>query len=481
MKTSMRKFARLLLPALSLLAAACSPAEKEKTITIIAVNDIHGGIDNFPSLATLVGEYRTARPGRVLLIDAGDRWTGNPYVDLHPDRGYPMVELMNTLGFDLSTYGNHEFDFGLDILAERVRQSAFPYTAANIDSNGSALPQPDPYRCFDVDGVRICFMGLITTARAGYPDGFVHNFGSIRFSHPVSTALGYRHLKDSCNVLIGLTHIGYELDSVLALQMPELDVIIGGHSHSELPGGKLIDRTLVTQAGSRLHYADIITLTLQGGKLVKKESALVRLDTIAPDPVYTAMIDRYKQIPELSAVQGTLADDFDKWGVMNMVNDMIRQRTGADFSVYNWGGIRVESLSKGPVTLADIYSIEPFGNSVNIVKMTTGQIKELILNKFNSTGKESHRADLYPSGFTYHVRTNLRGDGVDVLFDAGRPLSDDKLYNVAMSDYVATAYNFSAAGTGQSTGIMLTEMLIDHLRKNSPLHGDNTPRVTIGH
>ncbi len=471
-------FARLFLALATVAAVACAPAPQK--ITIIAVNDIHGSMDNFPSLATLVNRYRAADPAHTLLIDAGDRWTGNPFVDLDAERGQPIILLMNKLGFNLASHGNHEFDFGLEVLAKRIGESQFPYVGANIDSNGSLLPQPEPYRCFEIDGAKICVLGLISTARGGYPDGFVENFGSIRFSHPVATALGYRNLRDSCDVLVALTHMGYELDSVLALQMPELDLIIGAHTHSVLPHGSVVSRTLVTQGGSRLQYADVITLTLRRGKLVKSESSLVRLDTIAPDPEFAALVQSYKNRPELNEVQGTTGMSLDRSGVMNMVSDLVRKRAGTDFVLYNWGGIRVDSLRKGEVTLADVYSIEPFGNSINIVKMSLGQIKEIILNKFNSTGKESHREDLYPSGFTYHVRTNLKGDGIDVIIETTAKPSPTGLYTVAMSDYLSETYTFSAAGTGEPTGLMLAPLLIEHFHKNSPVHGDNTPRITIG-
>ncbi len=476
--------ARVLIPcvcifAFALLAAACGGG-RETTITVIAVNDVHGGIDRFPCLATLVEQYRGQGAERVLLIDCGDRWTGNPYVDLTSERGYPIVELENTLGFDLATYGNHEFDFGLEVLAKRVQETEFPYICANLDANGSVLPQPEPYMIFDVDGIKVGFIGLITTARGGYPDGFQHNFGPLKFSHPVATALKYKYLRQDCDVLAAVTHIGYDLDSVLAVQMPELDLIVGGHSHTVAPDNDKIGNAVVTQAGSRLQYANVIELRMKGKKLAGIDTRLVKLDTLPVDPQYVEMIEGYKNRPELNEVVGTLGMDLDKSGVMNLVTDLVRRTTGADMALQNWGGIRVDSLPKGDVRLVDIYTMEPFGNSIHIVRMTPAQIKEIILNKFNSAGKEGHQADLYPSGFTYRVVTDAKGEGTDVAIKTPARIGADGTYKVAMSDYVATAYNFSAAGTGEPTGIMLSKLLIEYFNNNSPVMGNNAMRVTIG-
>ncbi len=471
------KLSRLLLSAMLFAAVSCAP--RERTITIIAVNDVHGSIDNFPRLATLVERYRQADPSRVVVLDAGDRWTGNPYVDMYPERGLPVIELENKLGIDLATHGNHEFDFGLDVLTERVKQSRVPYVVANLDSNGSSLPQPPATFCIDAGGVKLCFIGLITTSRAGYPDGFVENFGTIKFSNPLSTALKYKHMKDSCDVLIALTHIGFELDSILATQMPELDLILGGHSHTVVGDDKFVGRTLVTQTGSRLKYANVITLTMRGGELQKVSGRLVGLDTITPDPAYAAMVDKYYENPAMLEVVGGLATPLTKTGVMNLVTDMIRNRVGTDMVLYNWGGIRVDSLPAGPVTVARVLAMEPFGNTVHILDMTPAQLSQLILNKFNSQGGESHQEDLSPSGFTYKIVTDSRGDGIRVDIDTRAKLSPRGTYRVAMSDYVAQSYAFDLAGTGRPTDIVVSGLIIDHLKKHGTVSSDNQERVGI--
>ena len=117
----MKRFFAAFAAASVILLAGCAG---ERRVVIVSTNDIHSSIDNFPRLATLVEELRAAEGAdRVLLVDAGDRWTGNPFVDLASPPLYPIVELMNELGYDVATLGNHEFDWGQRLLQPEERRT----------------------------------------------------------------------------------------------------------------------------------------------------------------------------------------------------------------------------------------------------------------------------------------------------------------------------------------------------------------------
>ena len=466
MKRSISKLRILLFIALPALAASCCG---EKTVTIISTNDIHGGIDRFPSLATLVKEYRATDSARLLLIDAGDRWTGNPYVDLAEKRGYPIIELMNALGYQAATLGNHEFDRGQALLQERIEESRFPNLVANMRSSDSArLRALPPYKIFDVDGVRIALLGLLTTYPNGHPVGKDELFTGLAFPDPEPTALSYKNLRDSSDLFVALTHIGVESDSLLATRMPELDLIIGGHSHTVLPdGGKPVNGVLVTQTGKGLKYAGITTVTLRCGKVKKIDNRLVRLDTVAPDPEFAAMVETYKSAPALQKSVGSTRTDLLKEDLAGIFGDVMRRAAGAQFSFYNLGGVRVDTLPAGPVTVAEVFGMEPFGSTVYTLEMTGDQLRELLLNKFNSEGNESHSIDLYPSGLDYTVLMDDAGEGVDVLFTPH--LTPGKKYKVALSDYVQGAYDYSLRGTASPTDLILTDLLTDYFGKNDPI------------
>ena len=461
------------------LCIAVSSCCREKTVTIISTNDIHGGIDHFPSLATLVNEYRTNDSAHLLLIDAGDRWTGNPYVDLAEKPGYPIIELMNALGYQAATLGNHEFDRGQALLQERIEESRFPNLVANMQSGDSAdLKTLSPYRIFDIEGTRIALLGLLTTYPNGHPVGKDELFTGLTFPDPEPTALSYKQLRDSCDLFVALTHIGVEQDSLLAVQMPELDLIVGGHSHTVLAnGGKNVNGVVITQTGKGLKYAGITTITLCGKKIKKIDNRLVKLDTVAPDPQFAAMIENYKAAPALKKVVGTTQIDLLKRDLAGIFGDVIRNATGARFAFYNMGGVRKDTLPAGAITVADIFGMEPFGSTPYTLEMTENQIKELLLNKFNSEGNESHRIDLYPSGMDYTVLTNDSGDGVDILFSP--KLIPGKTYKVALSDYVQGAYNYSLRGTALPTEQILTDLLTEYFEKKSPISQVASPRGKI--
>ena len=123
---------------LLLCAALCACAPREKVVIILSTNDIHAQIQNFPQLATAVAECRDT--ASVILVDAGDRWTGNAYVDQAEGRR-PVLELMNELGYDVATLGNHEFDVGQQTLAEAIGYCRFPVICANMVSENSPIPQ----------------------------------------------------------------------------------------------------------------------------------------------------------------------------------------------------------------------------------------------------------------------------------------------------------------------------------------------------
>lgn len=450
--------------AILLLAGCCSQVEK---IVIVSTNDIHGELDAFPRLATLVEDIRSADTAKVLLVDAGDRWTGNPYTDLAPKRGYPIIELMNTLGYDYSTLGNHEFDNGQVILAERIGDSKFRNLLASMKVVESQFPQLPPYKIFQVGSTKIALLGLLHNYENGHPDGKPTIYTGLEFSDPIESAAAYRSLRDSADLFMAVTHIGVRPDSLLAVEVPELDLIIGGHSHTMLEHGKKVGNTLVTQTGKSLEYAGITTITTKGGKVVNIVNSLVKLDTIPAAPKYQKMVDGYKSNPELARSVGYTDKPLDKTQIMNLITDIIRKNTGSDIAFYNLGGVRVNHFDEGEITVLDIFAMEPFNSVMYTLDMTPKQIKTLLLNKFNSNGKVSQAIDLYPSGADYKIVRGPKGEGIDVVFTPA--LKTDKKYKVALSDYVSSAYIFDLQGQGTPADSLLTSLLINNITKMSPI------------
>ena len=178
MKTLFRNLLLLLVAG----AAACTP--RERTIVLLSTNDMHAKIQHFPRLAAAVEACRDTAQ-LVVLVDAGDRWTGNAYVDRTPTPGMPMIALMNRLGYDVATLGNHEFDHGQAFLGRMIDSMDFEVVCANVVSDTCTFPQLPPYTILRRDGIRIGFVGVVTNYEGpGHPAGNASSFVGLRFPDP---------------------------------------------------------------------------------------------------------------------------------------------------------------------------------------------------------------------------------------------------------------------------------------------------------
>ncbi|MDR2938209.1 MAG: metallophosphatase, partial [Prevotellaceae bacterium] len=220
--------------ALALLLAGCQARETE--VVILSLNDLHAKIDNLDKVAAFVEKERAENPN-VLLLAAGDLFSGNPVVDYYPDKGFPMIDLMNEIKFDAVTLGNHEFDYGQNALANRMAQANFPFLCANICADSSKIPAPKPYLFFTKTGEKVCVVGLGQER----PEALTESLKNLTFHNPIEELSKYTWLRKKSNLLIALTHLGVEQDSLLALRYGALDLIVGGHSHTKLDTGMLVN------------------------------------------------------------------------------------------------------------------------------------------------------------------------------------------------------------------------------------------------
>lgn len=455
--------------------AACTP--REENIIIISTSDIHSKLDMIPRLATLVDEARAQDTARVFLVDAGDRWTGNPFVDMASHAGRPIIEQMNSLGYDVATLGNHEFDMGLDTLQKRVEDAEFDIVLANIDTKDSALSQPKPYVVKRAGGVKVGFMGIITNYANGHPDGKDVIFEGTEFFSPEWTAERYgRELREKCDVMVVLSHCGLDRDTTnLATALPYADLIVSGHTH-EMYSGKA-NGVAVVQGNNKLRAVGLTTIKLVDGKVADLRTRYLSLPEEGKECV-AEDIEKYQEDPYLNEGMGTLSAAADKMGLAHMMADVGREVAGTDLAFYHIGGTRIASLAEGKIRRADIYELEPFKSDLVITEMSLDEVEQLIINKFNDTTnyKESHRVDIIPSGLTYTIITNKSGDAVSVRF---RPEQRKKVYTVAMSNYVYENKTYAYTRrpeVGRTPRV--TEYLFERLAKG-PYTPDNNPRGEI--
>ena len=449
--------------------ASVRPAPADTRIVIFHFNDVHGKIDNFAKVAAIV-ERERRQGGDVFLFCAGDNFTGNPIIDQYSPPGEPMLELLNRLGVDLLSPGNHEFDIGLENLKRFAARTRFPFVSANIRAGADGFPQLKPYVELQTKGgVRIAVFGLIQIeAGNGLPSTHPDRVKGLRFSEPLQEALEMKKLRRDGHVLLALTHLGFDQDQKLAEQMPELDAIIGGHSHTRVDPAEMINGVLVAQAGSDNRYLGRVELLVRDSRVVEKKGGLIELKSLPEeDPEVKAMIVRFNQNPAFSRVIAEAPFAIEGKDALGcLMTDAIRLVHGLDVAFQNNGGIRLGRLSE-KITLKDIYTLDPFGNQVVEIAMSAEEIRSLVRDAF----QKGNEIDLQVSGLTYLVRTDdqLRIQEIQLRRPDGSPLPEDGQYRVGLSSYVASSYNFAHQDPGRALSTTTADALIRFLEERPDL------------
>lgn len=424
-----------------LLIAACSP--NKESIYIITTNDMHATIDAFPKLATIVKAYEER--GTVLLVDSGDRVSGNAYVDDAKEAGVPIIELMNAVGYDVVTLGNHEFDKGYEVLNTMVNLSEFRWVAANV---GCKQPTPkfEPYTTFDINGVKLGFVGVVGTENKGFPLGRRSGYKEFTFENDYDAALSTcKAIAPEHDFVVLLSHMGYDMDLNLAKSENNgCNWIAGAHSHDLK--NEAVGTTQITQNNKNLRYVTIAKLSVKEGEVTAVEYERIDTSTIDED---SAMREHVEQIklsdPTLNEVVVTANSDATHDGVANLTVEALANYPYPngfvpEVTFYHFGGVRTSELKRGDVRRVEILNNDPFLSTIYLGEMTPAQMRKFIIDKYNSgtperPDKESH----YPyfrSDVKYEIILNDKGDATDIKFE----IDEDKKYRVAMGNYIAESY-----------------------------------------
>jgi len=432
-------------------------------IIILHTNDMHSKIDNLSKLAYLADSLRKTHPV-VFLVAAGDNFTGNPVVDMVEDKGFPMIDLMNRCGFDVSAIGNHEFDMGQELFNYRMDQATFPFISCNIQVTGGTMRQPKPFFAMNAGkDISIAFLGAIELNDQGIPDTHPSKVTGLKFSDPIKKMKEFAWLKDKYTLLIGLTHLGVETDAILADSMPQLDLIIGGHSHTLIDKPLIRNGVQIVQAGANLKYVGKTTLVVDKGKLIERRDEIIPMSALTGiNPQIQTLIEKYNQNEAFSQVVGvaeTPIEGYDELG--SFMTDAIKKRLKVDFAFQNQGGIRVQNIPQGNITMKDVYQLDPFNNQIVIYNMNLSEIISLICNAFNI----EKSIDLQVSGLNYTVTTDSEGKcaGVEIVGYQGKPLNPAKEYTVAVNSYMAASYRFNHRDPGTTASQTTVQVLIDYL------------------
>jgi 5'-nucleotidase len=435
-------------------AGAQTAPERIVHLTLLQVNDVYqflpverGARGGLARLLTLRKKI-AAESEHTLFLLSGD--TISPSVESNTFKGRQMIDAWNAVGLDYAVFGNHEFDFGPEVLRERIKESRFVWLGANVIDRKTGKPfgGTPPFIIREFDGVKVGIFGLVLpetkeTSRPGPDVDFQNSCETARRIVPEMRAAG-------AQVIIAMTHLTMREDKEVARCAP-IDVIIGGHEHRLLES--LSGRTPIFKMTSDARQMGRIVLNIRAssGTLESMDWEVIPVTSdIAADPSFAAVTDKYKDLlSELSERAGHTDVELDatnesnrtkETNISDFVADAFRQATGADVALVNGGSIRAEAvISPGELTRRDVLSILPFANPV--VKLeVTGATLRAALEHGVSRSAEDKEPGRFPqvSGmrFTFDT-TRAVGSRVTEVTVGGQPLDDKKTYTLATTTFLA--------------------------------------------
>ena len=449
---------------LALLLAHFSYSQNRE-VHILAANDMHATIEAFPQLAGIADSLRTLYPS-LLILSAGDNRTGNPKNDMFRIPSFPMVTLMNQVGFDATALGNHEFD--VNSLPPLMTYSAFSYICANIFPSEEAGLHIVPTKVFDVDGIKVGIIGAIQVNAQGRPDTHPDNVKGIRFAQPKNIVGQYEEFSHQCDATILLSHIGYDADVEMAETYPWLDLIIGGHSHTQLSEDEpLHNGVLITQNKNKLQKVTHITLTIKDGKVIDKKAEYIDVKSFSQkNRMVEVMVEYFSNNPMFKRVVGYAETPFKTKDELNyLMCDAFLHEGKADISIVNNGGVRLDSLAVGDITMQDVLSMDPFYNEAVEMHLTGEEIIKILTT--------------YSRGSLYHL-PRVAGAICEATVDKNDKIKDrlksirlktldgeefdiHKTYKVVTNSYMQSACKSYVGDPGQSLNIQTSVMLTNYL------------------
>lgn len=425
------------------------------TITIVHTNDTHSRVTEgdgigFSKLSAIIQGIKQENPN-TLVLDAGDTFHGQTIATLN--QGESIAEILNAIGYDAMSPGNHDFNYGYERLAELDGITNFPILAANVKkADGTDLFTP--YIIQEIAGLKVGIFGLATpeTTYKTHPD----NVKGLTFTDPAAAAAEMAALlKDQTDILICLAHLGMDAASVdtsikVANEVEGIDLIIDGHSHTVLEQGQVVGDTLIVSTGEYDKNLGKVEMTVVEGKITEMKAALISKEEavdVVPDEAIVKTIESIEaeQAIIFDEVVGKTEVDLEgarekvrqgETNLGNLITDAMVSLTGSDCALTNGGGIRA-SIAAGDITKGNIIEVLPFGNYI-VTKVVTGADIKAALEHGTSAYPELLGGFPHVSGITYVIDTSKpAGDHVVDIKVKGKPLDLNGLYTLATNDFMA--------------------------------------------
>ncbi|MFN2421420.1 MAG: 5'-nucleotidase C-terminal domain-containing protein [Gemmatimonadota bacterium] len=479
---------------------AGAPAESFDLI-VAATTDVHGrlrGWDYYANsadtvrglarAATVVDSLRALAPGRVVLVDAGDLLQGNPLTYYHgvvaPGETHPVIGAMNRLGYDAAALGNHEFNYGLDVLGRALEVAAFPFLAGNVFVAGTDSLAFPAWTLVERGGVRVAVLGFTTPGSAIWDRR--HLGGRLEFRDIVASARqAWPEAAAASDVQIVIMHSGMgpgssydevgtgvppeEVGAALAEALPGLELVLLGHSHREIPS-ETVNGVLFAQAGRWAQALAVARIALEreenGWRLVDRDATVLSTQGVTADSSFLTELRPYHQ-PVLDYVADTIAWTPEPWSaadarlvdtpIIDLVQRVQLDVTGADLSTA--AAFTTETrLGPGPITRADAAALYVYENMLQAIRITGRQLREYLeysAKYFHRVTPEGEIADgsgdvdLFVDsvpGYDYDMIEGVEyaidltrpvGQRIVELTYRGAPVRDDQTFTLAINSYRA--------------------------------------------
>ncbi len=493
-------------------------------LTVLHTSDLHGSVLPFDDarnrpadgslaqVATLVEGIRAKARGPVLLLDSGDTIQGTPleqFVHVRWGEPSPTIAAMNAMGYQAMAVGNHEFNFGLEVLRRAQRQAHFPFLSANTVEAGSGEPAFPPYVVLQAGPVRVGVLGLTTPRIPGWE--MPEHYKGLRFQ-PMDEAA--RHWvpilrgRERCDLVVVLAHTGFERDlqsgepvggdeenfAWRLSEVPGIDLLLTGHTHRNIPPRRL-HGVIVSQPSSHAKRLTRIDLELErrGGhwriaswtgenlsvRGVTPDLAIVAAAAPAHRRVVAALDGPVGHVTAPVSVRGCRLGDC---AALDLIHAVQLEASGADLSLASLLTTRTPDLPPGPVTWRWVYALYVYPNTLVAVRLTGRQVKDVL----------EHAALYYagldcPGGDGCRLLSNprIRGYNVDTMeglsyrIDPTRPaghrVRDLRFHGLPLelhANFTVVCNNYRAAGGGGFPHLAHAEIVWKSSEEMRDLIGD---------
>ena len=418
-------------------------------VTFLQLNDVYSliPIDGFGGLARVATQKQqlAAAGRRPFMVMAGDFLS--PSVASSVFKGEHMIAALNAAGLDLATLGNHEFDFGDDVLIQRMRESRFEWVVSNVvdTSTGQPIGGAAPYLVKTFGSLKVGFLGLCLNTDEITPDKLKHS----RITDPIAAA--GQHLpalkREGADIIVAITHLAFATDRALVERYPEIDLVIGGHEHYVIAANE--NRSLISKAGSDAKFVARIDVNRRPAGTVERFYELLPItNALSDDPATAAVIASFESrlgtaLDQVVGLSRTPLDGVSlhlrtsETNLGNLVADAIRADANTDIAITNSGSIRGNRVfPAGPLTRRTLLEMHPFNNVVCVLAVPGSVLLQALNHGVSSLPQQNGR---FPqvSGLTMTVDSSAPvGRRVRDVRVNGQPLDPERTYRLATPDFL---------------------------------------------